>query len=132
MHGGDLDARVLAGHLFVQFLDAEHVRKGLQALHAGVFERVGSLDAQRGAIHQEQDAAKPFGFEQAVDQRDTGFRFACSGGHGQQDLALALADPALGFLDGGLLIVAQREAVVEGCLSELLVCARFISTEQRL
>ncbi len=37
----------VSGVLLVQFLDAEDVGEGLEALHARVFERIGRLLAQR-------------------------------------------------------------------------------------
>ena len=113
LHGGDVHGGVGVGLLLVQLLDAEDVGEGLQALHARVLERVGRLLAERGAVDQEQHAAEALRLEQAVDERDAGLGLAGAGGHREQHLALALGDGGLDRLDGGLLVVAQREAVVE-------------------
>ena len=120
LHGGDVHGGVGIWLLLVQLLDAENVGKGLQALHARVLERIGRLFAERRAIHQEEHAAEALGLEQAIDERDAGFGFAGAGGHGQQHVALATGDGGFGGLDGGLLIVAQREPVGEGLVLELL------------
>ena len=126
MHGG-----VGVGLLLVQLLDAEDVGEGLEALHARVLERIGRLFAERGAIHQEEHAAEALGLEQAVDERDAGLGLAGAGGHGEQHVALATGDGGFDGLDGGLLVVAQREAVVEGLVLELLVRAVFVALEER-
>ena len=125
MHGG-----VGVGLLLVQLLDAEDVGEGLEALHARVLEGVGRLLAERGAIHQEEHAAEALGLEQAIDERDAGLGLAGAGGHGEQHVALARGDGGFGGLDGGLLVVAQRETVVEGLVLELLVRAVFVALQE--
>ena len=125
MHGG-----VGIGLLLVQFLDAEDVGEGLQALHPRVLEGIGRLFAERGAVHEEEHAAEALGLEQAIDERDAGFGFTGAGGHGEQHVALACGDSGFGGLDGGLLIVAQRETVGEGLVLELLVRAALVTLQE--
>jgi len=83
LYGRDMHGGVGVGPRLVQLLDAKDVGKGLEALHARVLEGVGRLFAERGPIHQEQYAAETFGFQQAIDERDTCFRFAGARGHGK-------------------------------------------------
>ncbi len=123
LHGGDVHRGVGVRRCVLQLLDAEDVGEGLQVLHPRVLERVGRLLAERGAIDQEQHAPEPLRLQQAIDERDAGLRLAGAGRHREQHLALALRDGRLDGLDRGLLVVAQREAVVEGLVLQLLVGA---------
>ena len=113
LHGGDVDGGVVVRQLVLQLFDTKDVGKSLQALHARVFERIGGLLTQGGAVYQKQNAAKALGFEQAVNQRNGGLGFAGAGGHGQQDFTLALADAFFGFSNGGLLVGPQGKSKVE-------------------
>ena len=120
----------VSGAWLVQLLDAEDIGEGLQVLHARVFEGVGGLFTERRAIHQEQNAAEALRLEQTVDERDAGLGLAGAGRHGQQHLALSGLDACFDRKDGCLLIVAQRETVVERGLRELLVRLCFVTLEQ--
>lgn len=113
LDGGDVNGGVGVGFLFVDFHDAEGFGKGVEVLHPGVLEGVGCLVAQRGAIHQEEDAAEPLGFKESINERDAGFGFARASGHGEQHLADSIADGALGGQDGQLLIEPDRETIIE-------------------
>lgn len=124
-----MDGGVGVRRLILQFLDAKDVGEGLQALHPGVLEGVGGLFAERGAVHEEEDAPKTLGFEEAVDQRNAGLGLAGARRHGQQHLALSLGDGGFRGLDGGLLIVAKCEPIVEGFDGELFVGALLVSLE---
>ena len=132
LHGGDVHRRVVVGRLRLQLLDAKDFCKGLQALHARVFEGVGSLLAQGRAVHQKQNASKALGLEQAVDQRDAGFGFASAGGHGQQDFALALRDARFGLANGALLVGPQRKAKVKCRVVQARMGSHFVGLQQVL
>lgn len=83
LHCGDMHGGVGIGLRHVQLLDAEDVGEGLEVFHARIFEGVGGLLAQGGAVHQEEHAAEALGLQQPVDQGDAGFGLAGAGGHGQ-------------------------------------------------
>ena len=87
-----MDGCFRVGRLVVQLLDAKNVGKGLQVLHARVFEGVGGLLAQRRTVHQEEHAAEALRLEQPVDQRNADLGLAGAGGHGDQQHALPARD----------------------------------------
>ena len=62
-------------------------------------ERPDRLRRQRPAVDQEQDAPRDAGLHQPVDLVDHREGLAGAGGHGDEHLALAVAD---GLLDGGV------------------------------
>ena len=114
----------------VDFIDAESFGEGLQVLHARIFEGVGGLFAQGGAIDEEQNAAEALGFEEPVDEGDAGFGFAGAGGHGEQEAATAGGDAAFDGADGVFLVGAKREAVVELFVGGFLFGAGFVAFEE--
>ena len=104
LHGGDVHRGVAAWHLLFQLFDTEDVGKGLELFHPRVFERIGSLLAQHGAIDQKKDAPEALRLQQTIDQGNAGLGLARAGGHGQQDRSLTCADAGLGGPDGLLLV----------------------------
>ena len=126
-----MDGGVAVGLLVVKFLDAEDVGKGLKPLHPRVLEGIGGLLAERRAVNQEQDAPEALRLQQPVDERNAGLCLARAGGHRQQDGALPGLNAGLCGTDGLLLVRAQGEAVIEGCVLQGLVRSRFIALQKR-
>ena len=87
--------------------------------HLGGFEGIGGLFPQRAAVNQEQDAAKTLGLEQSVNQRNSCFGFAGTGGHRQQDIVLAYNDGILYRADSFDLIRAQVKVEIKMLVSQL-------------
>ena len=132
LHGGDLHPGVGFGLPLAQVLDAIDVGKALQAFHPRFLEGIGGLAAQFGAINQKQHPPKPAGFEQAVDQGDAGFCFACAGGHRQHDVPLARCNRRFGGLDRTALVGPQRKAKAERFPPQLLMGQVHVLARQRL
>ena len=114
----DLGVAVWGGIL--QLFDIKDIGKGLEALHAGVFEGIGGLLTQGAAIDQKQNAPKPFGLEQSIHQSNAGFGLAGAGGHGQQQLPLILHKGGFYRLNGANLVVAQLKIVGKGLSFEAI------------
>jgi hypothetical protein len=131
LDGGDVNGGVGIGFLLVDFLDAENVRKGLQTLHAGVLERISRLLAERGAIREEENAAKALRFQQPVDERDAGLRLAGAGGHGEEHGAQPGSYALLRLQNGQPLIIADDESIIESLRGELLLRGYGILFEKR-
>src|SRR4030095_15655467 len=129
LYCGDMHGGVSVGLLLVEFLDAEDVGEGLQALHSRVLERVSSLFTEGGTIYKKEHAAETLHFEQAIDQRNAGLGLPSTSGHSQQHLASPLGNGRFYSFDGGLLVVARREAVVKRLDLELLVRALLVTLE---
>ncbi len=68
---------------------------------------VQGLAAQRVAVDQEQDATKAFAAQQLVHQSDGQPRLARTGGHGEQDAALARSQSRLDRRDRLVLVGAK-------------------------
>ena len=89
-------------HIHHLFLNDGH-------LVAEVFEvaPAGLVD-QRSAIGQEKDSFFHTRLPQPVDDLKSRVRFACAGGHDQQDAVIAFGDGFHRAVDGDLLIVSWR------------------------
>ena len=130
LHRGDVDGGFGIRRFLIEFLDAKNVSESLHALHASFFERIRGLLAERRAIHEEQDAAEAFGFQQAIDERDASFCLSRAGSHREEHRALAFGNGAFRLQNCGLLVVPNGEPVVESLGGELPMGGGFVAFEQ--
>src|SRR5262245_44579064 len=68
LHRGDVHGCFRVRPLIVELLNSEDISKTLQAFHAGVFERVRRLFAERRAIDEEEYAPEALRLEQSIDE----------------------------------------------------------------
>ena len=109
LHGGDLNSGLGLRRHISQLCDGVGRPEGLILLEARIFERIQGLPTQCGSVHQKEDAAKAFCFQETIHQANDGAGLARAGGHGQQAVTLILRQCRLDSFDGFLLIGPHLE-----------------------
>ena len=85
--------------------------EALEVLELHVLKRTLGLLGQRRPIDQEENAPKPTGLDQAVDQPERRPGLPCPSCHGEKNLSAPLGNALLGGLDRVELIIAKTQII---------------------